>query len=351
MQKQNAEAECGGKNKVSFIEIIMSVLLFCSYASAQSVFDEIESSSSKKNGYGVVKSPSDRKSRSGRSDRKFRSDRSDRSDRKFRSGRSDRKFRSDRSDRKLRSGRSDRKFRSGRSDRKLRSGRSDRKLRSSRKSRNDRKQKETHEVESLRELEKFDDIAVIQKKYLDKSDRFEASVGGSFALNSQFYNFLGLNVVLNYHINETFGIELEGLSLTDSQKNITASLDKKQHIVTKSIVVPKSYLGAHIRWSPIYGKISLRERTINPFEMYFTFGGGISSTDDGQSGALTVHIGMGQFYPMTKNTTFKWSLGYNFFRAGARDDIHGSVGGETVNTGFLYFSTGISVFLPFSKSR
>ena len=78
MQKQNVEAECGGKNKVSFIEIITSVLLFCSYASAQSVFDEIESSSSKKNGYGVVKSPSDRKFRSGRSDRKFRSGRSDR---------------------------------------------------------------------------------------------------------------------------------------------------------------------------------------------------------------------------------------------------------------------------------
>ena len=162
---------------------------------------------------------------------------------------------------------------------------------------------------------------------------------------------MGLNVVLNYHINETFGIELESLSLTNSQKNITGSLEEKQNIITKSIVVPKSYLGAHIRWSPIYGKISLRERTINPFEMYFTFGGGISSTDDGQSDALTVHIGMGQFYPMTKNTTFKWSLGYNLFRAGAREDLQGSVSGKTVNTGFLYLSTGISVFLPFSKSR
>lgn len=209
---------------------------------------------------------------------------------------------------------------------------------------------EAEEVENLRELEKFEDIAVIQKKYLDKSGRFELWGAASLALNSQFYDFVGLNLALTYHFNESWGVEVEGLLLTDLEKNLTASLEEDQNIVTRSIIVPSYYVGAHLRWSPIYGKISLREQTINPFEMYFTLGGGLSGTDDGQS-VMTVHAGTGQIYPITKNTTFRWALSYNFFQANARGDLQGSVSGAKVNTGFLYLSAGVSVFFPFSKTR
>jgi outer membrane beta-barrel protein len=255
---------------VRFIEIFMSIFLLCSYANAQNIFDEVEST--KDDAYGAVESVEKRQ------------------------------------------------------------------------------QEEDAELEDLRELEKFADIAVIQKKYLDKSGRFEMWAGGSLALNSQFYDFLGLNFALTYHLNETWGIELEGLILTDLQKNITQNLEEDQNIVTRSIVVPSNYFGAHIRWSPIYGKMSLREKTINPFEMYFTLGGGVSGIDDGQT-VPTIHLGTGQVYPLSKNTTFRWALSYNFFQADARSDLQGSISGESVNTGFLYLSAGVSVFLPFSKSR
>ena len=251
-----------------FIEIIMSILLLCSYANAQNIFDEVESSGGKGHRVG-----------------KFQ--------------------------------------------------------------RNDRQK---GEIKDLRKLEKFNDIAVIQKKYLNKSNRLEIWTGGSLALNSQFYNFLGLNVALTYHLDETWGIELEGLVLTDLQKNITQNLEDKQNIVTRSIVVPSNYFGAHIRWSPIYGKISLREKTINPFEMHFTLGGGLSGIEDGQR-VPTVHFGIGQVYPITKNKTFRWALGYNFFQADAQSDLQGSISGNKVNTGFLYISAGLSIFLPFSRSR
>ena len=206
------------------------------------------------------------------------------------------------------------------------------------------------EIDDLRDLEKFKDIAVIQKKYLDKSKRFELWGAASLALNSQFYDFLGLNLALSYHFTESWGVEFEGLILTDLEKTITGNLQKNQNIVTRSIVVPEHYMGAHVRWSPIYGKMSLRERTINPFEMYFTFGGGVTGINDGQT-VPTVHVGTGQVYPMSKNTTFRWALGYNFFQADARSDLNGNISGQKVNTGFLYLSAGVSVFLPFSKAR
>ena len=253
-----------------FIEIILSILILSSYANAQDIFDEVESS--EESGYGAVESDYNQK------------------------------------------------------------------------------EAESLEIEDLRELEKFDDIAVIQKKYLEKSGRFEMWAAGSLALNSQFYDFLGLNIALTYHLNETWGLEFEGLILTDLQKNVTTNLEEDQNIVTRSIVVPSNYFGAHIRWSPIYGKMSLREKTINPFEVYFTFGGGVSGIDDGQT-VPTIHLGTGQVYPITKNTTFRWALSYNFFQADAQSDLQGSISGEEVNTGFLYLSAGISIFLPFSKER
>lgn len=213
-----------------------------------------------------------------------------------------------------------------------------------------RKKEKKEDIKYLRELEKFKDIAVIQKKYLDKSKRLELWGAGSLALNSQFYDFLGFNGSLTYHFTEAFGLELEGLILTDLEKNITSNLESEQNIITRSIVVPSDYYGIHLRWSPIYGKISLQEKTINPFEVYFTLGGGLTGTNDGQRVA-TLHLGSGQVYPISKNVTFKWTLSYNFFRANARNDLQGSVSGQEVQTGFLYLSAGFSIFLPFSKTR
>ena len=222
--------------------------------------------------------------------------------------------------------------------------------RSSKKVSSKKKKEKKADVKYLRELEKFKDIAVIQKKFLDKSKRLELWGAGSLALNSQFYDFLGFNGSLTYHFSEAFGVEVEGLILSDLEKNITSNLESEQNIITRSIVVPSDYYGLHLRWSPIYGKISLQEKTINPFEVYFTFGGGLTGTNDGQRVA-TIHVGSGQVYPITKNVTFKWTLSYNIFRANARTDLQGDVSGQEVQTGFLYLSAGFSIFLPFSKTR
>lgn len=210
-------------------------------------------------------------------------------------------------------------------------------------------QKEKETVE-LRELEKFEDIAVIQKKYLDKTSRFEFWIAGALALNSQFHNLFGANAAFSYHFNETWGLELQGAYFTNMEKSITNNLSTKQNIATKSIVVPEAFYGLSLRWSPIYGKISLREKTINPFEMYFSLGGGMTMTEDGQS-VPTIHGGVGQVYPMNKNTTFRWALSYNFFSANARADLNGSIRGQKVNSSLFYLSAGVSFFFPFSEAR
>lgn len=206
------------------------------------------------------------------------------------------------------------------------------------------------DISDLTSLEALKDVAVIQKKYLDKTGRFELYGGLNIALNSQFFNLIGGNIVGSYHFNERWGVEVQGLFSSDLEKSITEKLSNGAAIDTKAIVTPKTYYGAHLRWSPIYGKISLREKTINPFEVYFTLGLGLTNTDDSQS-AFTLHAGVGQVYPISKNTTFRWGLGFNNFTSNAKENLNGANRGKEVNTSLFYLNAGFSIFFPFTEAR
>ncbi len=206
------------------------------------------------------------------------------------------------------------------------------------------------DVDDLTSLEKIKDIAVIQKKYLDKTGRFEFFGGLNVSLNSQYFNLIGFNLVGSYHFNERWGVELQGMFLSSMERSVTEGLRTGQAITTEDIVTPESYYGLNLRWSPIYGKMSLREKTINPFEVYFTLGLGLTGTDDSQS-VLTIHGGMGQVYPVSKNSTFRWELGLNNFTAKAKGNLNGTIQGKDVNANLFYISIGMSVYFPFSESR
>jgi len=207
------------------------------------------------------------------------------------------------------------------------------------------------DVDDLSSLEEAKDIAVIQKKYLKKTKRFEFWGAGAIALNSQYFNFLGVNAKLSYHFSERWGVELQGMFLSDIEKSITDGLRTDQAIQTTDVVTPTSYYGINLRWSPVYGKMTLREKTINPFELYFTGGIGLTNTDDGQS-AFTFSGGLGQVYPMSKNTTFRWALSLQNYTANAKGDLKNpNVQGQEVRSNFLYVSAGVSIYFPFNEER
>ncbi len=197
----------------------------------------------------------------------------------------------------------------------------------------------------LRSLEEFSDIAVIQRKYLQKTERFEAFGSVLTSLNSQLFSIFGVNATLGYHFNERFALEANFLFSADSKRGFTKGLEDDYFISTTDLITPESYLGLHLRWSPVYGKISLRSRTINPFEVYFTVGGGVTGTDDGQS-APTLHLGVGQFYPLSKNMTFRWGLGLNTFQATSK-----GANPKDITAYMLHLSGGVSWYFPFTEAR
>ncbi|MEQ1666064.1 MAG: hypothetical protein ABL927_11890, partial [Bdellovibrionales bacterium] len=63
------------------------------------------------------------------------------------------------------------------------------------------------ELSSLKNLQAFSDIAIIQRKFLPKTKRFEMYTGLGTTVNNAFFMNYGLLLRLGYHFSESLGFE------------------------------------------------------------------------------------------------------------------------------------------------
>jgi outer membrane beta-barrel protein len=205
---------------------------------------------------------------------------------------------------------------------------------------------ELRDVSDLAKLSPMSDIAVIQKRFLPKTGRFEAFGALSSVLNDAFFMSFGLNLRLAYYFRERYGIELMALGLTTSERQVTSDLRDKRGVVTTSLVTPKSYFGADFKWTPVYGKMAWRNRTITPFDLYFSFGAGSTSTNQG-SNDPTLHFGTGQTFALTKASAFRWDFSWNTYQSKSSS----SSSNTTSLYNNLFISVGMSYFFPEATYR
>lgn len=205
--------------------------------------------------------------------------------------------------------------------------------------------KEFKSISDLGELSPFSDIAVINKKYLPKTKRFELSAQLVVGLNNAFFSNLGAKVSGAWYWSENWGIELSYNRLIDSEREITKNLSTERDIETKSFVLPQQYYGAAIKWSPIYGKMALFEERIVSFDWFFTIGGGMTETVIEEE--PTLHVGFGQFLALNKNWAFRWGVDWNMYEATIlRKTVSGS--NEVIEEfhNDLFLAVGVSFFFP-----
>src|SRR4051812_35732028 len=131
------------------------------------------------------------------------------------------------------------------------------------------KKEDIHKVSELSRLAPFDDIAVIERRFLPKTGRFEVTLGGAATLNDAFFNNVGAVVHFGYYIREKYGVELSYFRMSSSETQTTKDLREKRSVITTSLVTTKSFLGLDFKWSPIYGKMTLLNSNIVPFDIYF----------------------------------------------------------------------------------
>lgn len=208
----------------------------------------------------------------------------------------------------------------------------------------------------LKLLESFDDIAVIQRRYLPKSGRFEFFIGGGTNINDAFFVGNGIQGRFGYHLNERFAIELMADIFSNSNRNVTEEL-KERGIETLGQVSTDLYYGLGLKWSPIYGKYALFNEKIVPFDLYFSAALGFTLPKIGDPARTlevqedvgqvpTLHLATGQIYALTKYMALRWDLAWHFFRVNS--PLTGNPDAIQTN---MFFHVGLSFFFPEAKYR
>lgn len=209
-------------------------------------------------------------------------------------------------------------------------------------------------INSLSDLSKlapFDDVSVLQKRFLPKTERFQLSGGFTMITNDPWYHGLGANVRFGYNFRERWGLELSGEFFSHTERDQVKDLKANNGIKTESIVFMRDFVGADITWSPIYGKMSLRNLRIIPFDLYFSGGAGMVNLGNATTSSTSaMHLGTGQIFAISKSTAFRWNFDWKYFNA----TPYTSDTTKKLNAGnFSYFmlSVGVSYFFPEAKYR
>lgn len=211
-------------------------------------------------------------------------------------------------------------------------------------------QKEMTKISELAKLAPFQDVAVIQRRFLPKTQRFEFGGSAAISTNNAFFNNLGASLRMAYYFTEKSGLELSYLYLGSSERPITKGLRDDRKISTASLVEPESYYGVAYKWSPVYGKMAWLGKRIIPFDISFSPGLGMTQTAIGGS-STTVSLGASQLFALSKGTGLRWDLVWNFYSATTKPVTGGVQREETSNHNDLILMVGYSFFFPEAKYR
>ena len=200
------------------------------------------------------------------------------------------------------------------------------------------------ELKDLAILSPFADVAVIQRRFLPKTGRFEFFGGPTTILNDVFFLNYGVHGRFGYYFREKYGMELMGLFLSKDERAVTGNL-RTRGVRTTSLVTPHTYYGGAFKWIPIYGKMSWINKEIVPFDLYFTLGGITGTSQSGGSG--TLHVGTGQTFAVSKSFAWRWDFTWNFYSS--KSSVEGSSATAVYNN--LFITAGASFFFPEATYR
>jgi outer membrane beta-barrel protein len=206
---------------------------------------------------------------------------------------------------------------------------------------------EAQNLSDLAKLAPFSDIAVIQRRFLPKTDRFEFSASGFTNLNNPFFSAYGLGLEVDYYLREQYAIGAIAQANTTASRQATDDLEKKQKISTSNLVTSKGFEGLIFKWNPIYGKMTLLNKTIVPFDLNFSVGAGMTQTTAGHS-EITYRLGTSQVFAYSKSMAFRWDFGINQYNATALDDDNRTV---KLSQWDLFLGVGVSFYFPEATYR
>ncbi|MES3038227.1 MAG: outer membrane beta-barrel domain-containing protein [Bdellovibrionota bacterium] len=171
---------------------------------------------------------------------------------------------------------------------------------------------QTVDYSKILSLKSYEDMVAIQKNYMPLTKRFQGSLGFSWLTNDNFYTNYGFEGRLGYHLDEMYGLEVIYSSLNSQSTYKVEDLKTKQGLSVTSLVTPKSFLGASLFFSTMYGKWSVNNRSITAFNIYQSLGAGKMTTTSGDA-ADAFFFGLGQMTSLSRNSFWRVDLTWYFY--------------------------------------
>lgn len=189
----------------------------------------------------------------------------------------------------------------------------------------------------------YSDLAVFQKSYMPKSKRVQLTSGIVMVPTDVFYLTGGLSLKAAYHFTESWGLEVFTNLLGSSARQEVDNIASKQNVSVKNLVSLKSFSGANVYYNFIYGKLSLLDFKVVPFEIFNTLGvGTMMNSQDFQSSS--VQVGIGSLFSLTRSSAIRLDLSWAFYQTKNILD-------KTVNENSTFLSLGYSWFFPEPQYR
>ena len=182
----------------------------------------------------------------------------------------------------------------------------------------------------------FRDLGIVQKNILNKTGRIQLFGGITLVPTDVYFRTLGGQINVGYHFNESYGLNLFGYIFESFRRDEIRDVENNQGVRVDSLLFLKNYYGASFYWNKIYGKMTLFNKRIYQFEMFFNLGGGMINTRT-SSNSPGIHIGIGNLYTLSQDSALRFDLNWVFYQAK-------NLRNETQNSNSLLLTVGYSGF-------
>jgi outer membrane beta-barrel protein len=185
---------------------------------------------------------------------------------------------------------------------------------------------------------------------MPKTKRIQFFGGLATMANDPWFYGICFSGKIGFGFTETWGLEATFGSNSTSQKDTIKDLFDAHGVGASQIVTTSSYLLGDLVWTPVYGKMTLFNQRIVPFDMYFSFGAGSSAIANATTtSATTLHAATGMIFGLTRSLGFRWDLSVNNYSATTIPV--GSAAPSAGSFNNVLLTIGASYYIPEVRAR
>lgn len=184
----------------------------------------------------------------------------------------------------------------------------------------------------------YSDLVVFQKNYMPKSGRLQLTTGIVTVPTDVFYLTGGLALKAAYHFSEAWGLEAFTNLLSSSARQEVNNISNNQLVSVNNLVSLRSFSGLNLYYNFIYGKLSLADKKVLPFEIFNTVGMG-TMINTGNYQSTSMQIGLGGLFSLSRSTALRFDLTWAFYETQ-------NILGTKANENSTFLSLGYSWFFP-----